>query len=58
MSIFSRTLNFWPINLSFGTQYSTMLLNCKKENTEVEELHVGHSLHFDNCGLWLPYSIM
>lgn len=30
MSIFSRTLNFWPISLSFGTQYSTMLLNCNK----------------------------
>lgn len=27
MSILSRTLNFCPISLSLGTQYSTMLLN-------------------------------
>lgn len=27
MSIRSLTLNFWPISLSLGTQYSTMLLN-------------------------------
>jgi len=51
MSIFSRTLNFWPISLSFGTQYSTMLLNCNTGTVQVKGLQAGQSLHFDSLGL-------
>lgn len=35
MSIRSLTLNFCPISLSLGTQYSTMLLNCGNINMNI-----------------------
>lgn len=39
MSILSLTLNFCPISLSLGTQYSTILLNYMEDKHEKHEMN-------------------